>query len=51
MEATQFTYFQQVGAWTWIPFRELTYGTERLAMFLQGVDSAFDLSGRPGDLR
>lgn len=44
MEITQFTYFQAVGG---IPMKpvsgELTYGLERLAMYLQGVDSLFDL--------
>lgn len=49
MEATQFTYFQQVGSVDLDPIPvELTYGTERLAMFLQGVDSAFDLVWTPG---
>jgi glycyl-tRNA synthetase alpha chain len=49
MEATQFTYFQQVGGIDLDPIPvELTYGTERLAMFLQGVDSAFDLVWVPG---
>ena len=44
MEATQFTYFQQVGGIDLDPPSvELTYGTERLAMYLQGVDSVFDL--------
>lgn len=44
MEVTQFTYFQAVGG---IPVRpvsgELTYGLERLALYIQGVDSFFDL--------
>ncbi len=49
MEITQFTYFQQVGGFDLDPIPvELTYGTERLAMFLQGVDSAFDLVWVPG---
>ncbi|MBT3218550.1 MAG: glycine--tRNA ligase subunit alpha [Proteobacteria bacterium] len=44
MEVTQFTYFQQVGGITCDPVPvELTYGLERLAMYLQGVDSIFDL--------
>ncbi len=44
MEITQFTYFQQVGgiAAQQIP-AEITYGTERLAMYLQGVDNIFDI--------
>jgi len=44
MEITQFTYFQQVGglACELIPV-EITYGTERLAMYLQGVDSVYDI--------
>jgi len=49
MEATQFTYFQQVGGIDLDPISvELTYGTERLAMYLQGVGSAFDLVWVPG---
>ncbi len=44
MEATQFTYFQQVGGYECDPVcAELTYGLERIAMFLQGVDSVYDL--------
>jgi glycyl-tRNA synthetase alpha chain len=44
MEVTQFTYFQQVGGLSCKPVTgELTYGLERLAMFLQNVDSMFDL--------
>lgn len=44
MEVTQFTYFQQVGGITCDPVAvEITYGTERLAMYLQGVDSVYDL--------
>ena len=44
MEVTQFTYFQQVGGLECNPVMgEITYGTERLAMYLQGVDSVFDL--------
>jgi glycyl-tRNA synthetase alpha chain len=44
MEVTQFTYFQQVGGLECKPVMgEITYGTERLAMYLQGVDSVFDL--------
>ncbi len=49
MECTQFTYFQQVGGIDLDPPSvELTYGTERLAMYLQGIDSAFDLEWVPG---
>ena len=44
MEVTQFTYFQQAGGLECRPvLGEITYGTERLAMYLQGVDSVFDL--------
>lgn len=44
MEVTQFTYFQQVGGLRCAPVSgELTYGLERLAMYLQNVDSMFDL--------
>ena len=44
MEVTQFTYFQQVGGLECRPVMgEITYGTERLAMYLQGVDNVFDL--------
>ena len=44
MEATQFTYFQQLGGFDLDPITvELTYGLERLAMYLQSVDSVFDL--------
>ncbi|MBW5289012.1 MAG: Glycyl-tRNA synthetase alpha chain [Candidatus Ruthia sp. Apha_13_S6] len=44
MEVSQFTYFQQVGGLVCKPVSgELTYGLERLAMYLQGVDSVFDL--------
>ncbi len=44
MEITQFTYFQQVGGLDCRPVTgEMTYGLERLAMYLQGVDSMFDL--------
>jgi len=44
MEVTQFTYFQQVGGITCDPVAvEITYGTERLAMYLQGVDTIFDI--------
>lgn len=44
MEVSQFTYFQQVGGLECHPVTgEITYGLERLAMFIQGVDSIFDL--------
>ena len=44
MEVSQFTYFQQVGGLACKPISgELTYGLERLAMYLQGVDSVYDL--------
>src|SRR5690606_34192640 len=44
MEVTQFTYFQQVGGIDCKPtMGEITYGIERLAMYLQGVESVYDL--------
>ena len=44
MEITQFTYFQQVGGLDCKPITgEMTYGLERLAMYLQGVENVFDL--------
>ena len=44
MEISQFTYFQQVGGFECDPVPlELTYGLERLAMFVQGVENVFDL--------
>jgi glycyl-tRNA synthetase alpha chain len=44
MEVTQFTYFQQVGGLECRPVTgEITYGLERLAMYLQGVESVYDL--------
>jgi glycyl-tRNA synthetase alpha chain len=51
MEISQFTYFQQVGGIECDPVStELTYGLERLAMYVQGVESIFDLdfNGAPG---
>ena len=49
MEVTQFTYFQQVGGIDCKPITgEITYGLERLAMYLQGVDSVYDLSWTEG---
>ncbi|MEK9721806.1 MAG: glycine--tRNA ligase subunit alpha, partial [Quisquiliibacterium sp.] len=45
MEVTQFTYFQEVGSLKCQPITgEITYGLERLAMYLQGVQSVYDLS-------
>ena len=44
MEVSQFTYFQQVGGFDCNPVAgELTYGLERLAMYIQGVDNGYDL--------
>ncbi len=51
MEVSQFTYFQQVGGFDCHPVSgELTYGLERLAMYVQGVDNVYDLdfNGRQG---
>jgi glycyl-tRNA synthetase alpha chain len=49
MEVTQFTYFQEVGSLACKPvLGEITYGLERLAMYLQGKDSIFDLVWTPG---
>ncbi|MDZ7801582.1 MAG: glycine--tRNA ligase subunit alpha [Trueperaceae bacterium] len=49
MEITQFTYFQQVGGHDCRPVSvELTYGLERIAMYLQGVRHSFDLQVAPG---
>jgi glycyl-tRNA synthetase alpha chain len=54
MEVTQFTYFQQVGGLECFPVSgEITYGLERIAMYLQGVDSIYDLvwsHGPQGDI-
>ena len=45
MEVTQFTYFQQVGGLECKPITgEITYGIERLAMYLQNVENVFDLT-------
>jgi glycyl-tRNA synthetase alpha chain len=45
MEVSQFTYFQQVGGYDCDPVSvEITYGLERLAMYVQGVDRVFDLN-------
>jgi glycyl-tRNA synthetase alpha chain len=51
MEVSQFTYFQQVAGFECAPVSgELTYGLERLAMYVQGVDNVYDLNfnGRDG---
>ena len=49
MEVTQFTYFQEVGSLACKPvLGEITYGLERLAMYLQGKESIFDLVWTPG---
>ena len=49
MEVTQFTYFQEVGSLRCKPvLGEITYGIERLAMYLQGVENVFDLTWTPG---
>jgi glycyl-tRNA synthetase alpha chain len=52
MEVSQFTYFQQVAGFECAPVSgELTYGLERLAMYVQGVDNVYNLNfnGRDGD--
>src|SRR3954447_667660 len=54
MEVSQYTYFQQVGGIDCHPVSgEITYGLERLAMYVQNVDSVFDLNfnGRQGSER
>ncbi|MFV2093485.1 MAG: glycine--tRNA ligase subunit alpha [Hyphomicrobiales bacterium] len=54
MEVSQFTYFQQVGGFDCRPVSgELTYGLERLAMYVQGIDNVYDLNfnGGAGDAR
>ncbi|MFZ5558282.1 MAG: glycine--tRNA ligase subunit alpha [Pseudomonadota bacterium] len=49
MEITQFTYFQEVGGIACKPIMgEITYGLERLAMYLQGVESVYELTWTPG---
>jgi glycyl-tRNA synthetase alpha chain len=49
MEITQFTYFQEVGSLPCKPvLGEITYGVERLAMYLQGKENVFDLVWTPG---
>ena len=50
MEVSQFTYFQQVGGFDCNPVSgELTYGLERLAMYVQGVDNVYDLNFNGGE--
>jgi glycyl-tRNA synthetase alpha chain len=49
MEISQFTYFQQVGGFDCRPVcAELTYGTERIAMYIQGIDNVYDLEWTKG---
>ena len=49
MEISQFTYFQQAGGLELQPIAaEITYGVERIAMFLNGTDNVFDLEWAPG---
>ena len=49
MEVTQFTYFQQVGGLATGPVTsEVTYGLERLASYIQEVDSVYDIEWAPG---
>jgi glycyl-tRNA synthetase alpha chain len=49
MEITQFIYFQQAGGFECKPVSaEITYGIERIAMYLQGVDSVYNLAWIPG---
>jgi glycyl-tRNA synthetase alpha chain len=49
MEVTQFTYFQEVGSLVCKPvLGEITYGVERLTMYLQGVENVYDLVWTPG---
>jgi glycyl-tRNA synthetase alpha chain len=49
MEITQFTYFQQAGGIDLKPISvEITYGVERIAMYLQGIDNVFDLEWTEG---
>ncbi|OQW93166.1 MAG: glycine--tRNA ligase subunit alpha [Beggiatoa sp. IS2] len=51
MEVTQFTYFQQIGGLECKPVTgEITYGLERIAMYLQGVESVYDLVWTSGPL-
>jgi glycyl-tRNA synthetase alpha chain len=49
MEITQFTYFQQAGGIDLKPISaEITYGVERIAMYLQGIDNVYDLEWTKG---
>ena len=49
LEITQFTYFQQCGGMDLLPITgEITYGLERIAAFLQDVDSVYDIAWAPG---
>jgi glycyl-tRNA synthetase alpha chain len=51
MEVSQFTYFQQVAGFECAPVSgELTYGLERLAMYVQGVENVYDLNFNGGDV-
>ncbi|MFW5451728.1 MAG: glycine--tRNA ligase subunit alpha [Methylophagaceae bacterium] len=51
MEVTQFTYFQQIGGLECSPITgEITYGLERIAMYLQGVSSVYDLIWSDGPM-
>jgi len=51
MEVTQFTYFQQVGGIDVAPVSsEITYGMERLAMYIQGVENVYDLKWNEDDI-
>jgi glycyl-tRNA synthetase alpha chain len=50
MEVTQFTYFQQVAGFECAPVTgEITYGLERLAMYVQGVDNVYALNFNGGE--
>ncbi len=52
MEVSQFTYFQQVGGFDCNPVSgELTYGLERLAMYVQGIDNVYDLKWNQAGVR
>ena len=52
MEVTQFTYFQQVGGFDCNPVSgEITYGLERLAMYIQGVENVYDLDFNGAGMR
>jgi len=49
LEISQFTYFQQAGGLDLAPISaEITYGLERIAMFLQGIDNVYDIAWAPG---